>query len=140
GFPKLYLRDGRPLSTASALNAPDVAKAFLTAQPQIFSLSAAEVADLRLLVNDGTGGAQFLAFNQTIDGIDVFNAQIKFTLSKDGEIIQVAGGDVAPGLSVSTTPTLSTQDAVAAAFLGLGGAQPSSFTSLPDSNGKAQFL
>jgi hypothetical protein len=29
----------------------------------------------------------FLAFYQTLNGIDVFNGQIKFTLSKTGEVI-----------------------------------------------------
>src|SRR5207249_3223455 len=79
GLPKLYLREGRSLSAPAAGKPSEVAKTFLQNQPEVFSLSASEIDRLRLVVDDVTDNAKFLAFNQTLDGIDVFNAQIKFT-------------------------------------------------------------
>src|SRR2546422_7771673 len=116
GLPKLYLRDGHALSVPSALKPTEIAKEFLRAQPEIFSLGNAEVDRLRLVVDDVTDHAKFLAFNQTLNGIDVFNGQVKFTLNKDGEVIQVATGDVVPGLNIPTVPRLTPEEVVKAAF------------------------
>src|SRR5262249_15346306 len=100
GLPKLYLRDGHSLSAASPLPSADIAKSFLRAHSAAFAMSDPEVEGLRLLADDVTDSARFVAFNQTVGGIDVFNAQIKFTLNKNGEVVQVAAGDVVPGLNI----------------------------------------
>src|SRR5262249_35047609 len=102
-------------------------------------LNPVEVDGLRMLVQDASDNAVFLAFNQTFNGIDVFNAQIKFTLNKDGEVIQVGTGDVLPGLNLSTTPKLSPQNAVEAAFAAIGSTPPA-LSPAPDANGKAAFV
>jgi fungalysin metallopeptidase (M36)/pre-peptidase/fungalysin/thermolysin propeptide len=115
GLPKTYLRDGQPLTAPSALNPAEIGKTFLKSQPMFF-LNASDIDGLRVASEDSSGNATFLAFNQTINGIDVFNAQIKFTLSKTGEVIMVSTGDVVPGLDISITPGLSAAEAVEAAF------------------------
>jgi hypothetical protein len=120
GLPKLYLREGRTLSAPSGLKPAEIAKSFLRSQPDVFALSTGEVDRLRLIVEDVTDTAKFLAFNQTLNGIDVFNGQIKFTLNKDGEVIQVATADVVPGLDIATTPQLTTEEAAKAAFAAIG--------------------
>ena len=140
GLPKLYLREGRSLSAPSAGKPADIAKTFLRTQPEIFSLSSADVDRLRLLVEDVAQDAKFLTFNQTLGGIDVFNAQIKFTLNKDGEIIQVATGDVVPGLNISTVPRLTAAQAVSAAFAAIATEAPAALTSVAQANGKPAFL
>jgi Zn-dependent metalloprotease len=119
GLPKLYLRDGHSLSGPSALAPTDIAKGFLRSQSGVFAMNDSEIQGLRVLVDDATDNARFVAFNQTVDGVDVFNAQIKFTLNKNGEVIQVATGDVVPALQISTTPRLSPEDAVKAALKGI---------------------
>jgi Zn-dependent metalloprotease len=140
GLPKLFLRDGRTLTTPSPLKSTEVAKSFLRAQSGIFFLNAAEIDGLRVLTDDVSDGANFLSFNQTLNGIDVFNGQIKFTLNKDGSIIQVATGNIVPGLSISTTPKIAAEDAVKAASISVGSALLNALSRTPDSNGKTAFL
>ena len=140
GLPKLFLRDGKSLSTPSAGEPEEIAKSFLRDHASIFPFSPSEVDGLRLLGKDVTASATFLAFNQTLEGIDVFNAQIKFTLNRAGEVIQVATGDVTPGLSLSTTPRLSPEEAVRAAFDSIGGEAPGALSRVPEAIGKDAFL
>lgn len=106
GLPKLYLRDGGVLSGSSASPAEEVAKAFLRDRPSLFQLSGPEIDNLRLTIKDVTPNATFLSFTQRVDGIDVFEGQVKFTLTAAGEIVQAAMAEVVPGLSLSTTPRL----------------------------------
>jgi uncharacterized protein (TIGR03437 family) len=115
GMPKLMLRDGRALSAASTRGPDEIARTFLLANADVFSFARAEVDQLRLVVRDVTPEATSLVFNQTLNGIDIFEGQIKFTLGKTGEVIQVASGEVVPGLTASTTPVLRPADAEQAA-------------------------
>jgi hypothetical protein len=139
GLPKLYLRDGRTLTAPSQSAATEVAKGFLRAQTNVFALTNAEIDGLRLLVDDETEKARFVAFNQTVNGIDVFNGQIKFTLSKNGEIIQVATGAVVPGLNLSSTPSLSAESAVKAASAAVGRPLTSTLTTIPRADNTIAF-
>src|SRR5204863_4656924 len=108
--------------------------------PEIFSLGAPDIDRLRLVVDDVTDKARFLAFIQTIDGIDEFNGQIKFTLNKDGEVIQVAPGDMVPGLNLPTTPRLSAEEAVKAAFVAIGNEFAGTLARSTETSGKAAFV
>src|SRR5579872_642120 len=112
GLPKLYLRDGGTVSGPSASPADEVAKAFLREHSSIFELTGPEIDGLRLIVNDVTPNATFVAFNQTVDGIDVFEGQIKFTLTPTRNVVQAAMAEVIPGLTVSTAPRLRPEGAV----------------------------
>jgi Zn-dependent metalloprotease len=138
GVPKLYLREGRSLTGPSQLPATEIVKSFLRSQTDIFQLSNNEIDGLRLLMDDSTDTARFVALNQTVSGIDVFNGQIKFTLNKAGEIIQVATGDVVPGLSVSSTPRLRADEAVNAVFASIG-SRAGALTTIPGADGKTSF-
>ena len=140
GLPKLYLRDGHSLSSDSTQPPADIAKGFLRAHSRVFAMNDSEIEELRLLVDDASDNARFVAFNQTIGGIDVFNAQIKFTFKKNGEVIQVATGDVTPGLSVSTTPRLTPEDAVKAAFKGINSEMNSALSRTSKPDGKIAFV
>src|SRR5215831_19375061 len=140
GLPKLYLRDGHSLSGPSVLAPADIAKGFLRSQPGVFAMSDSEIEGLRVLVDDATDNARFVAFNQTVNGIDVFNAQIKFTLNKNGEVIQVATGDVVPGLQVSASPRLSPEDAVKAAYKGINSDMNGALSRTARPDGKIAFV
>ena len=140
GVPKLFLREGRALTAPSSQQPEEIAKGFLQSHAAIFSLAGAEVDNLRLLIKDAAGDATFLAFNQTVDGIDVFNGQIKFTLSKAGEVVEVAAGDITPGLTLSTSPRLTAEEAVRAAFRAAGAEAPAALAPSSDPSGKARFL
>jgi len=139
GLPKMYLREGRTLTAPSALQPAEIARRFLRAQPNIFSLDVAEIDRLRLVLEDVSGNAKFLAFNQTLNGIDVFNGHLKFTMNRDGEIIQVATGDVVAGLSISTTPRLAPDEAVKAAFNTMGNPLSVSLLGRGQTSGKTVF-
>ena len=116
GLPKTFFREGHPLTAPSKSLPEDIARDFLRAHRTLFPLTAPEIDGLRLVSRDESGGAVFLAFHQTLNGIDVFNGQIKFTLSKAGEVILVGADEVVPELSLSTQPRLSAEEAVSAAF------------------------
>jgi hypothetical protein len=111
GLPQLYVRDGSPLTVASTRDAGEIAKSFLLANSAAFPFTQTEVDQLRLTVRDVTPEATHLVFTQTLNGVDVFEGQIKFTLGKSGEVIQVGCGDVMPGLVLSTAPRISLEDA-----------------------------
>jgi len=102
GIPKLMLRDGSALSSASNRDPDEIARTFLRDNAGVFSFAQSEIDQLRLDVRDVTPGATHLVYNQTVNGIDVFQGQIKFTLSKTGEVIQVGSGEAVPGLATST--------------------------------------
>jgi hypothetical protein len=139
GVPKLFLREGRALTAPSTQQPEQIAKGFLQSHAAVFPFAGAEVDNLRLLIQDAARDATFLAFNQTVDGIDVFNGQIKFTLSKAGEVVEVAAGDITPGLNLSTAPRLSAEEAVRAAFRAAGAESPAALTPSADPNGRARF-
>src|SRR5262249_19377375 len=140
GLPKLYLREGRALTTPSALQPAEIARGFLKAEPGVFFLDVTEIDRLRLVLEDVRGNAKFLAFSQTLNGIDVFNGHIKFTLNKEGAIIQVATGDIVPGLSISTTPRLTPDEAVKAAFDTIGNPLSRSLSHAGQTSGNSEFV
>jgi Zn-dependent metalloprotease len=140
GAPKLFLRDGNSLSAPSMLAPEEIAKNFLLQNSTAYSFTPFEVDSLRIVGKDITKNATFLTFSQTIDGIDVFNGHIKFTLNNRGEVIQVGTGDVAPGIRVSTTPRLSAEEAIKAAFVSLSADRPARLTPMPSENGKAKYV
>jgi Zn-dependent metalloprotease len=139
GLPKLFLRDGGSLSVPSKNEPEEIAKSFLRDHAAIFPFTSSEINSLRLASKDITNEATFLTLTQTINGIDVFNGQIKFTLNGKGEVMQVGTGDVTPGLRLSTTPKLTIEQAIEAAIASIGGGEAGNFTRLPDENGRARF-
>ena len=124
GLPKTFFREGHALTAPSKAQPEDVARNFLRANRTLFPLTAPEIDGLRLVSKDDSGGAVFLAFYQTLNGIDVFNGQIKFTLSKTGEVIHAGADEVVPELNLTTKPRLSAEEAVSAAFAKTGMAAP----------------
>ncbi|MGD0499334.1 MAG: M36 family metallopeptidase [Bryobacteraceae bacterium] len=139
GLPKVMIREGGVLSAPSAVAPEDIAKGFLRSHASLFPLAPSEVDQLRLLVKDATGGPTFLAFNQTLNGIDVFDGQIKFTLTNKGEVAQVSVADVVPQLDLPTTPGLSAQDATKAACAAIGVSAPAVLAQVADPNGAVAF-
>ncbi len=124
GLPKTMVREGRALTPPSTLDAEVIARNFLRTNKTLFPLTAPEIDGMRLVSRDAAGGAVFLSFNQTLNGIDVFNGQIKFTLNPAGEIVHAGADEVIPELSVSTKPRLSAEEAVKAAFAAAGTPAP----------------
>src|SRR5690242_18293165 len=86
--PRMLFRQGGVLSAPSGRDPEQIGRDFLRANRAAFSFRPDEVDGLRVVVKDVTPTVTFLAFNQTLDGIDVFNGQIKFTLNQSGEVVQ----------------------------------------------------
>jgi uncharacterized protein (TIGR03437 family) len=139
GLPKVFLRDGGTLSAPSALDPEETARNFLRTHSSIYPFTSTELDNLRLVVKDTAGDAAYLSFNQTLGGIDVFNAQIKVTLTKAGEVVQVTAADVIPGLAVSIQPRLSDEQSAGAAMRAAGNQAPAALSHIPDQNGKTAF-
>ena len=115
GIPKLMLRDGEALSPASNRDPDEIARNFLRDNAGVFSFAPSEIDQLRLDVRDAGPEATHLVYNQTVNGIEVFQGQIKFTLRKTGEVIQVGSGEAAPGLATLAVPRLRPEQAELAA-------------------------
>ncbi len=111
GLPKMMLRDGAALSDPAAGDTEGLARNFLRQHAAIFALSGSEVANLRVTLLDKGPGAAYIGFSQTIDGLDVFEASLKVTLNATGQVVQVSGGELVPGISVVTTPRLTPDEA-----------------------------
>jgi hypothetical protein len=124
GLPKILFRSGRPLSAPSSQPPEVIARGFLYANPALFPFDAPEIENLRLAVQDASDGAVYLVFNQTLDGIDVYNGLLKFVLNPSGEIVATSAADAVPQLRLSTTPRLTPEQAVRAAFHSIGHQAP----------------
>src|SRR5205085_11207169 len=116
GLPKTMFRDGRTLTPPSSKDPESIAREFLRNNRALFPMTAAEIDGLRLVVNDASGGAVFLSFNQTLNGIDVYEGLIKFTLSATGQIVHVGADEVVPDLLPPGRPRLTVTQAVNAAY------------------------
>ncbi|HXJ43174.1 MAG TPA: M36 family metallopeptidase [Bryobacteraceae bacterium] len=121
GLPKVFLRDGLPLTPASTADPEVIARGFIRQNSRVYPFAASEVDRLRVTVRDVTPTATYLAFIQTINGFDVFEGQIKFTLSRTGEVIQTSAGEVIPGVSVVTQASLRPEEAEQLARDGVSG-------------------
>lgn len=139
GLPKIYRGEGGALTGPSTRLPEEIAKEFLAANRALFRLEAADVDRLRLTVRDATPSATFLAFNQTVGGIDVFNGQVKFTIGRRGEVVQAGAGDVIPGLLLTTVPRLSAEAAVRAALRAAGAEDPDTLPTATVPGGAVAF-
>jgi len=115
GIPKLMLSDSKALSGASNRDADEIARQFLIDNATAFLFTQSEIGQMRLDVRDIAPEVTHLVYSQTVNGIEVFQGQIKFTLSKTGEVIQAGSAEAVPGLNVSAVPRLRADQAELAA-------------------------
>ncbi len=138
GLPKTLVRDGHVLTAPSGGRPEDIARDFLRTNRTLFPFTPSEVDGLRLVADDSSSGATFLTFNQTLDGIDVYNAQIKLTLNAAGEVLFAGADEVIPELTLATNPRLTAEQAVSAAYRSLG-LTPPALSPLVSTQGKSAF-
>jgi subtilisin-like proprotein convertase family protein len=114
---------GSASNAVSAERGVEIALAHLQANAPDLGLSASDLADLRVTDNIvlKSSGARVVHFQQTVNGIGVFNGVLNVTVSAEGAVIFVGNRGVADlAKSVNTTtPTLSAEDAIASAARGL---------------------
>lgn len=114
------------LTGKSAKKAEDVALAYVKAHPEVFKLSDADLATLKLRKDYVDAlGTHHLFWSQVVDGIEVFGNGLKANVTKNGQLISVMGAPVA-GLSSqaqarSAAPKVSAAAARVAAAEDIGG-------------------
>ncbi|MBI3665107.1 MAG: M36 family metallopeptidase [Acidobacteria bacterium] len=140
GLPKAYFREGAALSAPSQREPEEIAKDFLLGHSSIFPFASAEVDNLRLAAKAVSGGATFLTFNQTWNGIDVFHGMVKVALNAAGEVVHAGVGEVIPQLNLAVNRKLSEEEAVQAAFRSVDLDKPGELEALPPrEDGKTAF-
>lgn len=111
-------------------NAEQAARAFLADQLALFGIG--NLNSLKHVKTRTNRGIRHVTFNQTVNGVSVYEAEYKVHLRPDGRV-DMANGTWYPNLDISTSPGISKQQAVAAAKADLelqAGANPETSTEL----------
>ncbi|GAA0623626.1 hypothetical protein GCM10009534_68990 [Kribbella sandramycini] len=116
--PFLTGRSGQP--------ATDVALDYVKAHPEVYKLSAADLATLKLRKDYVDElGTHHVFWTQELDDLEVFGKGLKANVTKHGELISIVGGPVrgltGQARSRSAAPTLSAATARAAAAADIDG-------------------
>jgi hypothetical protein len=136
GVPKSFFNLAGPLSESSFGSADQIARDFLSDRAHMFGLMGSEVRSLKLNNEDKDGEITFLHYNQTIDGVSVFQGQVQVAVSALGEVLSVMEGMVIPGGKVDANPVLSEATALAEAFKYSGRQAPGKFDIVEDRSEK----
>ncbi len=132
GLPKSLANAVEPLSGPSSQDPAVIAKNFLRERRDLFLLGEDDIAALRPVGKDvSVAGLSFLHFNQSVNGIDVYQGHVKVTLNAAGQVIQAGVGGLIPRLRITDEPALSAREAILAAFEFLGIDPPSQLEPLP---------
>ena len=91
GALKNFFIDGGTLSDPQSDTADNIARGFLARHSSLFALSGPNVADLKLENEDNDQGTAFLNYTQTVDGLKVFEGEVKVVVNKNGEVLNVRG-------------------------------------------------
>jgi extracellular elastinolytic metalloproteinase len=127
GLTKMVFNRKEPLS-APRSGAPDsIARDFLAGHATMFGLNRSQIVEMKLKKEDNDEGATFLNYEQTIDGIPVFQSQVQVAVNSAGQVMSVNEGLVIPNAIMNTTPRLSESAGLAQAFLSTGRLAPPSF-------------
>jgi Zn-dependent metalloprotease len=114
GAMKNFFIDGAPLSEPRSDTADNIARDFLKKHASMFSLTD---ASLKLNHEDNDGPVKFLEYSQTVNGIQVFEGEVKVAVSQYGEVLSVREGFLVPGgRKTKVKPALSEPAAIAKAF------------------------
>ncbi len=118
GTPKTVAQFEGALSGPRSGSADAIARGFLAEHADLFGLSAREVRNLRVSMNnlDEATGITYMKYVQTVRGVEVFDSEIGVTVGAKGEVWIVNQGQILPGADVAFRPALSMEDAIEAAF------------------------
>jgi extracellular elastinolytic metalloproteinase len=116
------LAPGSRLSKAGPSDAAAAARAFLRANRELYSVDGADLASLDVIYTTapkaGDPGAAITRFQQTIDNVPVFGAEVAVVMSPKNHAVVGTSGIVYPGIidaARSKTRALSMGDALARA-------------------------
>jgi Zn-dependent metalloprotease len=127
GLPKMVFNRKEPLSAPRSGESDSIARGFLADHSTMFGLNKSQIVEMKLKNEDNDEGATFLNYEQTIDGIPVFQSQVQVVVNSAGQVMSVNEGLVIPNAGMNTTPRLSESEGLAQAFLSTGRLAPPSF-------------
>lgn len=139
GAMKNFFIDGAPLSEPQADTANNIARNFLKRQAQLFVLSDAAVAALKLNKEDNDRGTTFLDYSQTISGIKVFEGNVQVVVNGNGEVLSVREGFLVNGQTAKLKPALTEAQGIAKAFEYAGKTVIPSFAQTSARASKSEF-
>ncbi len=116
GVPKTFFNLRGSLSGPASGSADEIARGFLKKHKKIFGLASSDDRVLKLETEDNDDGTTFLVYNQTIDGINVFQGQVQIAVDADGEVLSIMEGMVISESDVDTFAGLPEEKALAVAF------------------------
>jgi hypothetical protein len=101
-----------------------IARGFLAQNKELYGLTDNQVAQLATVADytNPAGNISWVEYEQRINGIPVFQGNVRAALTKDGEIARTTG-NLVPGLdyaAMQTTPKMSASSAAAAAAKAVG--------------------
>ena len=108
GGARVVQRSDGLLTSESARGPQAVALAYVRAHRELFGLDDAQIAALRLTLDDHTpSGVTHLEWTQTVDGVPAYDSVLAASVTDAGQLVTIHGSAV-PGLDLpSTTPGLS---------------------------------
>src|SRR5215213_1948986 len=127
GAMKNFFIDGAALTGPQADVPDNVARGFLKSRAALFALGEAGVNGLKLNREDSDEGTTFLDYTQTVDGIKVFEGDVRVAVGRAGEVLSVRQGFLVNGQAVSTTPKLTEAEGIERAFAHAGRSVVTSF-------------
>src|SRR5262249_46693522 len=104
-----------------------IARNFLAAHSEVFGMEQGQVAQMRMMNEDNDKGTTFVNYEQTVNGIPVFQGQVQVAIGQNGQVMSVMEGMLVPEVEMSTAPEMSEQEALRQSFLYAGRQMPASF-------------
>lgn len=116
GAMKNFFVEGAALTGPQGDLPDNVARGFLKSRAALFALNEAGVNGLKLSREDNDEGTTFLDYTQTVNGIKVFEGDVRVAVGRAGEVLSVREGFLVNGQAVSAKPKLTEAQGIARAF------------------------
>ncbi|HKX26718.1 MAG TPA: extracellular metalloproteinase [Blastocatellia bacterium] len=128
GVPKMMFNTEGPLSFPQAGTPDSIARNFLANHAEIFG----PATGMRVMNEDNDQGTTFMNYEQTLNGIPVFQGQIQVALTPSGQVLSVMAGMLIPEIEMETAPKLTESEGLQRAILHAGRPAPTVFTLTQD--------
>lgn len=116
GAMKNFFVDGAALTGPQSDLPDNVARGFLKSRAALFALNETGVNGLKLEREDNDAGTTFLDYTQTVNGIKVFEGDVRVAVGRSGEILSVREGFLVNGQAAGAKPKLTEAQGIARAF------------------------
>jgi hypothetical protein len=114
--PRMVGRTDGFLTTPSSASAASVVVGYVSANPGVFGLTAADLRSLALSRDYvDIGGAHHLSWTQSANGVPLFGNGLQANVAGNGRLINVLGSPVGGLSAPSTSPGINASQAVATA-------------------------